>query len=380
MIDRPERLSADPELGERIEALRRGRWSEEAAAAWYSARPWLCGCNFLPSTAVNFIDMWQAASFDPETIERELGWARDIGFNSLRTNLPFDVWRADRNGLVERIDRFLSIAAANGMSTMLCLMDDCGFSGDGPTLGVQPDPVPGVHNSRAAASPGRGVVMAPSAWAGVEAYVRDLVAHFAKDRRILAWDLYNEPGNLMIFAADGEHSFKTTLGAFSHRLLVEAFSWCRDIAPTQPLTVAAWRVPSFGEQPDVFFDNDIDRTALALSDLVSFHAYTSADRTARIIAQLRTHRRPVLCTEWMARHAGSRIEDQLSLFHSARVGAWQWGLVNGRTQTHVPWPAMMSTHAEDEDAWFHDLLRPDGTPYSEEEIREIRKLTGRRNS
>ena len=320
--------------------------------------------------------MWQATSFDVVTIERELGWAREIGFNTLRTNLPFDVWRSDRNGLVERIDRFLAITEANGISTMLCLMDDCGFSGDGPALGVQPDPIPGVHNSRAVASPGRRVVMTPSAWDEVEAYVRDMVGRFAADPRILAWDIYNEPGNLMIFALDGEHSFATELGAFSHRLLVEAFSWCRDIAPTQPLTVAAWRVPSYGAEPETFYDNDSDRTALALSDVVSFHAYTSAARVAKIIDQLRGAGRPILCTEWMARHAGSQIKDQLSLFHSERVGAWQWGLVNGRTQTHVPWPAMMSKYAEDENVWFHDLLCTDGTPYSLDEIREIGKCTG----
>lgn len=376
MIDRPNTLSADPEFSERIDLLRCRRWSEETACVWYEERPWLCGFNFLPSTAVNFIEMWQAASFDAETIERELGWARKIGFNTLRTNLPFDVWRADRDGLMQRVDRFLAIAEANGISTMLCLMDDCGFSGNGPALGAQPDPIPGVHNSRAVASPGRRVVMTPSAWGEVEAYVRDTVSRFAADPRILAWDVYNEPGNLMIFAPDGEHSFASELGAFSHRLLVEAFSWCREIAPTQPLTVAAWRVPSYGAEPETFYDNDIDRTALALSDVVSFHAYTSAGRVAGIIDQLRGIGRPILCTEWMARHADSRIKDQLSLFRSQHVGAWQWGLVNGRTQTHIPWPAMMATHMEEESAWFHDLLRADGTPYSPDEVLEITRCTG----
>lgn len=377
MTDRVNAIRAGADARERIEALRLLRWPADEAQAWCEARPWLCGFNFLPSTAVNFIDMWQRETFDAETIERELRWARDIGFNTLRTNLPFGVWQADRDGLVERVDRFLAIADGSGLSTMLCLMDDCGFSGDGPVLGPQPDPLPGVHNSRAVASPGRRVVMTPSAWIGVEAYVRDLVTHFAADPRILAWDVYNEPGNLMIFAPDGEHAFDSRLEAFSHRLMIEAFSWCRDVGPSQPLTVAAWRVPSFGEEPAAFYENEIDRTALALSDIVSFHAYTSSRRVARIIEQLRAFRRPILCTEWMARQAGSRIEDQLSLFHRERVGAFQWGLVNGRTQTHIPWPTVISpaVSTKGEESWFHDLLGADGKPYREAETREIRRLT-----
>jgi hypothetical protein len=52
------------------------RWTAEQACRWYERQPWLVGCNFLPSTAVNDVEMWQQETFDPATIDRELGWAQ----------------------------------------------------------------------------------------------------------------------------------------------------------------------------------------------------------------------------------------------------------------------------------------------------------------
>lgn len=362
--------------GERIGVLSASRWPADEARRWHDEQPWLCGFNFLPSTAVNFIDMWQAFSFDAETIERELGYAAGIGFNTLRTNLPFSVWEIERDGLLERIDRFLAIADGLGLKTMLCLMDDCGFSGEDPIVGLQYDPVPGVHNSRAVASPGRSIVMAPARWPDLAAYVRSVVSRFADDRRVLAWDLYNEPGNLMIFKEAGERVFDPALEPLSFELMLEAFAWCRAIAPTQPLTVAGWHVPLSVpgvNGPHVFYEHPIDSAAFALSDVVSFHAYVPASWMARIIQGLRRFDRPLFCTEWMARHAGSRIADQLPLLKNERVGAWQWGLVNGRTQTHIPWP-MIKCSDHSEAMWFHDLLSGDGTPFDAAEIVQIQNL------
>jgi hypothetical protein len=139
------------------------QWSREQAQAWYQQKGWLCGFNYLPSTAVNWTDIWQEETFDAETIDRELGWAADAGYNTLRINLPFIVWEHDRDGLMARIDRFLTIADGHGFSTMLTLMDDCGFSGDEPYLGPQKPPVPGKHNSQAAASPGATRCAIPTA-------------------------------------------------------------------------------------------------------------------------------------------------------------------------------------------------------------------------
>ena len=59
-----------------------GRWTPERANEWYAAQLWLVGCNYIPSSAINQLEMFQAATFDPTTIDRELGWARGLGSTS----------------------------------------------------------------------------------------------------------------------------------------------------------------------------------------------------------------------------------------------------------------------------------------------------------
>jgi len=353
------------------------RWTEAEANAWGAARKWVCGFNYLPSTAVNFLEMWHRDTFDRATIERELGWAGDIGFNAFRINLHFLVWKHDRGGLMERLDWTMDLAARLGIDAVPCLFDDCGFGGDEPVYGPQPDPIPGVHNSRAVASPGRARVMDASVRPELEAYVRDIVGTFRDDPRVLFWDLYNEPGNRMIFGLDGFGEYDPALAAHSRNLMDASFDWARDEAPEQPLTVAAWTTPLPGtELPP--YQTDMDRAAIALSDIVSFHAYWTTTHVARFIDHLARHKRPMVCTEWMARAIDSRIQHQLGLFHDRNVGSFQWGFVKGRTQTHLPWPVdLVRAHGgiENRETWFHDVLHEDGTPYDPKEIETVRRLT-----
>ena len=345
------------------------RWTESAANAWWSERPWVCGFNFLPSSAVNILEMWRRETFDLETIERELGWAGEIGFNSVRVNLHYLVWKHDRDGLLERLDSLMGVADRHGMSTVPCLFDDCGFGGIEPLYGDQPEPVPGVHNSRAVASPGRAMLFDASERAGFEAYVRDLVRTFGADRRVLFWDLYNEPGNRMLFDATGFSVFEPDISDASLSLMRDSFAWSRAEAPAQPLSVAAWTTPLPGSKAAPY-QTPIDQTALELSDIVTFHAYWDAEHVRGFIDHLSALNRPLLCTEWMARPIGSRIEDQLPLYRRRGVGCFQWGLVKGRSQTTLPWPAALvrehGGHA-DRSVWFHDILTADGTPYDRAE-------------
>lgn len=354
------------------------KWTTEKAWQWYDQLPWLCGFNYLPRSAVNWTEMWQNETFDRPTIEQELTWAGEVGFNTLRTNLPFIVWQHDRDGLWQRLDSFLDVATENGLITMLCPLDDCGFSGDHPYLGPQKPPTPGVHNSQAAASPGRNLVMDKEQWPQIEAYLKDILSVFGDDSRILVWDLYNEPGNGMIFKADGEHSFDPALEQHSYDLMLNVFEWARAIDPAQPLTVGAWHLPVYWVEDDKnLHTHFIDRKAFELSDIITFHAYCPSERLQLIIRNLKTHDRPMLCTEWMARHTGSRIQDQLPMFHQEKIGCYQWGLVKGKTQTHIPWPGILAHLADypvGSSEWFHDLLHPGGTPYSEKEVALIKDL------
>lgn len=351
------------------------RWTADDAMAWARERPWPRGLNFLPSTAVNYLEMWHPETFDPATIARELGWAADLGLNAVRVDLPHLVWEHDRSGLLDRVDRFLAVAADAGLSTVPCLLDDCEFGGAPATYARQPDPVPGVHNSRAVASPGRDRVMDRTTWPSVERYVRDLVGSFGDDDRVLMWDLYNEPGNRMVFDASGFSEHDAELPAHSLALMERCFDTARDSGPSQPLTVGAWSAFAADEAPP--FDTPVDRRALELSDVVTFHAYTDRRHMADLLDRLAPLGRPIACTEWMARAVESRIQDQLPLFSSRGVGCFQWGLVRGRSQTHVPWPEPVARAAGatgPTSVWFHDLLHEDGTPYDQAEVDSVRSV------
>ena len=351
------------------------KWSQEQAWEWYRKLPWLRGFNYLPRNAVNWTELWQRETFDLPTIDQELGWAVEAGYNTLRTNLPYIVWQNDRDGLIERIQQFLSITEKHGIYVMICPMDDCGFSGDDPYLGPQKAPVPDLHNSQAAASPGRNIVVDETQWKGVEEYVRDIIRTFKDDTRILIWDLYNEPTNGVILSVEKEEFFDEQLGPMATRLMEKAFVWARDENPSQPLTVGGWHGDSTVDSRKLpFFAHDMDQKAFELSDIISFHAYTTAEKMSEMVKYLQSYERPLMCTEWLARHIGSEIHDQLPLFMSHKIACYQWGLVNGRTQTHLPWTNVKREQPDYRSKWFHDLLHEDGSPYDADEVALIRKL------
>jgi hypothetical protein len=328
-----------------------GQWPATKAWAWYSQRPWLVGCNFLPSTAVNDVEMWQKETFDAKTIDRELGWAQELGFSTVRVFLNFVVWREDAAGLKKRFAEFLKIADRHGISVMPILFDDCNFAGRVATAGKQPDPVSGVHNSQWVSSPPLAMVTDRSAWLPLEQYVKDMVGAFAQDRRIVVWDLYNEPGNGM--------------GEKSQALMEAAFAWARQMKPIQPLTTGAW----------TDFHSPLSRRMMELSDIVSFHGY---DPVPEIEAKLKicaAHGRPVLCTEWLVRRNGNTFERLLPLFRDHKIGCWNWGLVAGRTQTYFPWGS--PTNAPEPNHWQHDILRADGTPFNAREAQFIKVIMGK---
>ncbi len=351
--------------------MRRARWSIDRAERWYAEQPWLVGCNFSPSTASNQLEMWQAETFDPETIERELGWAADIGMNSVRVFLHDLVWQTDPDGFKSRIDAFLGLASQVGIRTMLVLFDDCWFP---PQIGPQPDPVPGVHNSRWAQSPGHDVVRDRTKWPRLEHYVRDVVGAFGQDERVCVWDVYNEPGNafLPLASLPGYQATPRAIArAFRHfvlpsptlALLKATFDWARSAAPAQPLTAGVWApIPRLA------------RFQLEASDVISFHQYAAAEKLRSRIEELeRAHGRPVLCTEWMARPLESRFATHLPIFEEAKVGCYCWGLVSGRTQTIHGWGDRPGT--PEPEVWHHDVLRADGSPFDADEVETIRRLT-----
>ena len=345
------------------------RWTPEAARNWYAGLPWLVGCNFTPSYAINQLEFWQAETFDLATIDRELGWAAELGMNVARVYLHDLLWHHDREGFVARIGSYLEAADRHGIRTMLVLFDSCWHPD--PRLGPQPAPAPGVHNSGWVQSPGVAALSDPSQHGRLRAYVQDIVTTFGRDARVLAWDVWNEPDN----GPQVDRCKPAVLAAKAALvapLLVEAFRWARDCAPEQPLTSGVW----LGDWSDQDLLSPIQRLQTENSDVITFHSYGTANSFRERVRWLRSFNRPILCTEFMARTTGSTFEAILPVAKEQEVGAFCWGLVLGRTQTHLPWKPVKK-RKKASDLWFHDVLHPDGKPHLPHEAAFLRKITGR---
>lgn len=346
------------------------KWSEAEANTWYRSQPWLVGSNYIPASAINELEMWQADTFDPKRIDTELGWASDIGMNTMRVFLHDLVWKQDPEGFKRRIDLFLRICAKHNIRPMFVLFDSCW--NPNPVMGKQPEPRPGVHNSGWVQSPGTKALEDPSEYPRLEQYVKGVVGAFAHDRRILAWDVWNEPDNSgggNYASAEAKKKVEIIIG-----LLPQVFAWAREVGPQQPLTSGIWKGDwSSNERMD-----PMDRLQIYLSDVISFHNYDSGEEFEKRVKWLTRYNRPLMCTEYMARGNKSTFQGTLPIAKKYNVAAINWGLVAGKTQTYLPWDSWGHPYTDREPAvWFHEVFRNDGTPYRTEEVDLIKKLTAR---
>jgi hypothetical protein len=323
-------------------------WPAQRAQEWYDQQGWLSGCNYIPSTAINQLEMWQKETFDTVTINRELGWAQDLGFNTMRVFLHDLAWQQDAEGFKGRMKTFLTIAAAHHIKPFFVFFDDC-WNPDA-RAGKQNSPRPGIHNSGWVRSPSEAVHNDPAQWDYLNYYVHDILSTFRHDKRILMWDLYNEPGN-------------SGYTSNSLPLLKAIFTWARKVNPDQPLTVGFWT------------DNEKFKTlntfAFANSDIVSYHCYDSLQYHVKRIDELKAYKRPLVCTEYMARPKGSTFFIIMPLLKRENIGAINWGFVDGKTQTKYAWDTPIPGGAEPR-LWFHEILHTNGTPYIARETEFIK--------
>lgn len=344
------------------------RWSENKANDWYQHQPWLVGSNFLPTNAINQLEMWQAETFDPAEIDRELGWAESLGMNTMRVFLHDLLWQ-DADGFKKRVDTFLTISSKHHIRPIFVLFDSCWDPN--PKLGPQHPPIPGVHNSGWVQSPGAAALMDPAQESRLRAYVQGIVGAFADDSRILAWDVWNEPSN----TNDGSYSHDEPKDKHElvRTLLPKVFAWARASNPSQPLTSGLWE----GDWSSAEKLDPIGRIQFEESDVLSFHNYGWPEEFEKRIDSLEKFHRPILCTEFMARSVGSTFDTILPIAKRRRVAAINWGFVAGKSQTYFPWDSWQRPYVEQTPPiWFHDVFHADGRPYREREAQLIRELTG----
>ena len=330
------------------------RWTSDQANAWYKKEPWMTGTNYQPATAINQLEMFQASTYDPKTIDKELGWAEELGFNTMRVFLHHIAWTSDKEGFKKRLNDYLNISSKHKIKTILVFFDDCWNDKYAP--GKQPEPKTGVHNSGWLRDPGTDIRNNPDSLKMLEVYVKDIITTHKNDKRIVMWDLYNEPGN---------NGYVDK----SLNLLKQVFVWAKAVNPSQPLTAGVWK----------FTDNfaNLNKFQLENSDIITYHHYGYVDRHQQKIKELKANNRPLVCTEYMARRNGSLFQTILPLLKAEKVGAINWGFVSGKTNTIYAWDTPMPGGKEPE-LWFHDIYKQDKTPFSEDEVKTIKTLNGKK--
>ena len=347
-------------------------WPADKANAWYAQKPWPVGCNYGTSTAINQLEMFQADTFDPQQIDKELGWAEGLGFTSIRVFLHDLLWKEDSAGFLKRLDQFVEIADKHHISVMFALFDS--VWDPNPQPGKQRAPKPYVHNSGWVQSPGAAILNDAAKRRELEPYVKGVVGHFKNDARVYAWDVINEPDNPNR-TAYGTKELRNKADA-ALELMKLAFGWAREVNPVQPLTSGVW----IGTWPDPAKLNATEKFQLENSDVITFHCYGKLDEMTKAVTNLKRYGRPIICTEYMARPRGSTFDPILGYLKDQHVGAYNWGFVSGKTQTIYPWDTWEKQYTAEPKVWFHDIFRQDGTPFDPAEVQYIRKITGAKGS
>jgi len=343
-------------------------WPAEKAVEWQRIHPWLVGFNYIPSKEINQLEMWQADTFDLATNDKELGLAEDLGFTCMRVFLHHIPWQQDREGFLKRIDQFLGLCEKHHIGVMFVPLDSCWDPY--PKAGPQREPKPHVHNSGWVQCPGADILKDSARHDELESYIKGVINHFKNDKRVYIWDLYNEPDNKNNPYEKTEIPNKVEA---SVALIQKAYTWAREINPSQPLTSGVW----VGNWADPSKLNAMEKIQLEQSDVISFHNYAKIEDMKKCVENLKRYKRPILCTEYMARPQGSTFDPILGYLKEQKVGAFNWGFVSGKTQTIYPWDSWKKTYTAEPPLWFHDIFRTDGQPYIEEEVKYIKTITGK---
>jgi hypothetical protein len=350
------------------------KWTEKEIWEWYNARPWITGCNYIPSVAINGIEFWQEYRHGEifREVGKEISLAASIGFNSFRLVFPFVIWQHNREIFFRHIDEFFDLCSHHNITVMPVLFGDCCVPKNKYKpghLGPQPEPIPGYFGgsvltpfdgtSEIGWNPTDESEMKPI----MEEYIRSLAKKYGKDNRIIIWNIWNEAGN----------SNRETR---SQKDIENIFTWFREEDVDQPLTADIWcggidNPDGYLSKPGIY--TEIEKYVANLSDIITFHYYGDYIHTRKFIEILRGYGRPIINDEWLHRPMRSLIQTHLPLFKRENVGSYMFGFVNGKTQHNFVWEFLKNRKDMDVDLWMHDIFYDNFLPYDEEEIRVIKE-------
>lgn len=158
-------------------------------------------------------------------------------------------------------------------------------------------------------------------------------------------------------------------------LLKEVFEWAREVNPSQPITSGGW----IGDWTNPDNMSEFNQFMFDHSDVITYHNYNDFNDFVRVSEALKRYNRPIICTEYMSRGNNNLFEAILPYTLKENIGVINWGLVAGRTQTNYPWDSWLKTYTAEPELWFHDIFRQDGSPYIQEEIDLMKRLTDEKN-
>ena len=351
------------------------RWTPEEAWEWWDKKTWLMGLNYVPSCQPGY-NMWQEDTREEamKVVLPELDLMQELGFNSVRLSLRMIWWVLDGEKHLDFMDEFFDECRKRGIGVVPILGNDCvnfGRPAD-PSFKRPHGPEKfdlGYHGGHAS-SPFMGGVEDMVGWSYWDDdeyrglcydWVRAMFKRFAKDPRIDIWDMWNEAG------MSNRHGL-------SIPYLKKVFEIGRSYDPIAPLTACCWEYPEdYGVDMRAQIE-EVQRVAIDLSDIVSFHCYLAFDKVQNTIKMLEREERPIMNTEWLHRIYDNFVQDQLPLYFEKKIGSYHWGLVAGNSQHYLPWDNIRGNRNLDYTRWQHDIIRQDGkTPYDPEEIALFKK-------
>lgn len=348
------------------------KWTKERAWEWYNKQPWIRGFCYYPSCCLNMIEMWQEYNWDKvkATMEKEMAIAKEWGFNAVRILTLFDLYLDQPEAHLNHLEEFIQICDKNQIKVMVCIGNDCLVSKSNykkPSYGEQEYDL-GYHSGKAISphivmnEPGYALADEPEYFDLYLEYVEAIISKYAKDERVLLWDIYNEPGN-------------SRRGMMSYKVMEESFKIARKYDTIQPCAACCW---SYNEKDEPY--KEIELKALEMSDVILYHGYMNYKKHKRTVKFLKkTYERPLFNTEWLHRIWHNDVEHFFPYFRKNKIAAFNWGFVRGKSQTNEPWEWLFNEyhlgHGKDWDftKWQHDLIRSNLEPYDFKEYEIIKR-------
>lgn len=350
-------------------------WTKEQAWEWYNNRPLIRGYNGYPSNCVNRIAMWQKYKHDEvaKQLEYEFNLAKETGFNAVRTLIQFEVWLYEHDSFMANLEEYFTLASKYGISVMLTIGNDCcvpkefyvfdkdHFGEQRVDWGYHSGIKRGQHSATHGSNVGYLLADDDEYRGKFIEMVDELAREYAKDERLLIWNVWNEIG-------------ANNRGTLSVPLMEKCCEIIRSYSPIQPLTIECWRC-----EKGIKNIREAEIRGLELSDIVSFHHYGSYADMVCVIEELKEkYGRPMLNSEWLNRIQHNNVEELFPLFYIEKIGSFLWGLIQGYSQTYEPWGAMydqLDNPNLDTTKWMHDLYRFNGYPYIPKEIELIKRFS-----